>query len=281
MEIPKASGVYVICFDNHHKFYIGSSKSLKVRWHAEKSQLKNNNHFNEHLQRACNIYGHDNLKFEIIELCSEEERFIKEQFWINFFQSHRSEIGFNKTNVCGTGRKGPFGEEHRRNFLIAHEKAQAKHYKFLNPDGEVVDIYNLAKFCRQNNLCRSGMRDVYTEKQIVYKGWRKFFEDGFIKERVAKDHKIICPDGTIKIVNNLNLFCKKHGLSACDLSHGWTSKGYRKVMIICKAKIQPHTTHNKLCVFYSGQKERRIVRFRLPPEMFGYEPTHYNSFRKL
>ena len=53
------------------------------------------------------------------------------------------------------------------------EKAHAKHYSFISPDGEVVDIYNLRKFCRNNELSQSAMSNVHNEKERQYKGWKK------------------------------------------------------------------------------------------------------------
>lgn len=51
------------------------------------------------------------------------------------------------------------------------EEALAKSYRFLNPKGEIVDIYNLRKFCRENNLKQSGMHNVFCGKRKSYKGW--------------------------------------------------------------------------------------------------------------
>lgn len=49
--------------------------------------------------------------------------------------------------------------------------AQAKHHYFTSPHGEVVEVYNLAEFCRQNNLTRETMSKI--ERGIVkrHKGW--------------------------------------------------------------------------------------------------------------
>lgn len=51
-------------------------------------------------------------------------------------------------------------------------KAKAKHYKFINPEGEVVEIYNLASFCRENNLQQNNMGQVHLGRSPYHKGWR-------------------------------------------------------------------------------------------------------------
>ena len=57
-------------------------------------------------------------------------------------------------------------------------KARAKHYKFINPDGDLVEIYNLNKFCKDNNLNQGHLCSVSTGKRLQYKGWTKYAEIG-------------------------------------------------------------------------------------------------------
>ena len=60
-------------------------------------------------------------------------------------------------------------------FVLAQEnieKAHAKKYKFKNKDGEVFEIYNLNKFCKENGLTSSGMYAVNSGKYKEHKGWR-------------------------------------------------------------------------------------------------------------
>lgn len=52
-----------------------------------------------------------------------------------------------------------------------NEKAKAKKYKMKSPDGRVVDIYNMDKFCRDNSLSPVCMCRVYAKKQKSHKGW--------------------------------------------------------------------------------------------------------------
>lgn len=52
-------------------------------------------------------------------------------------------------------------------------KAHAKNYKFINPNGKVVEIYNLKHFCKENNLHDSGMCALNSGGLSSYKGWTK------------------------------------------------------------------------------------------------------------
>ena len=75
--------VYLIKNLVNKKFYIGSTKNFNVRKLRHIQTLKNNYHHNVHLQRSFNKHGLKNFVFEILEECTEEVLFEKEQYWIN------------------------------------------------------------------------------------------------------------------------------------------------------------------------------------------------------
>lgn len=49
----------------------------------------------------------------------------------------------------------------------------AKYYNLTSPDGEVISIYNLNKFCRENNLSDSNIHKVLSGEREHHKGWTK------------------------------------------------------------------------------------------------------------
>jgi hypothetical protein len=57
------------------------------------------------------------------------------------------------------------------------EKACAKYWKFVSPEGKVVEIYNIAKFCREKGLNRTNMYGVHQGKQSNHKSWTKYVEE--------------------------------------------------------------------------------------------------------
>ena len=79
----KICGVYKITNMTNGKFYIGSSKDVAKRWLQHQSDLNADKHGNPYLQNAWNKYGARNFKFEIIEECSTEVQFEREQFYLN------------------------------------------------------------------------------------------------------------------------------------------------------------------------------------------------------
>ena len=52
-----------------------------------------------------------------------------------------------------------------------YEKAGAKTFNIISPDGISVKVYNMRKFCRDNNLNRTCMNKVLWGTQKHHKGW--------------------------------------------------------------------------------------------------------------
>lgn len=50
-------------------------------------------------------------------------------------------------------------------------KANCKNYQLKSPDGVVFSIYNLKKFCEENNLTQSNVHKVINGERSHHKGW--------------------------------------------------------------------------------------------------------------
>lgn len=51
------------------------------------------------------------------------------------------------------------------------EASLAKSYEFVSPSGEVVQVHNLSKFCRENNLDNGAMTKVASGERKSHKKW--------------------------------------------------------------------------------------------------------------
>lgn len=54
--------------------------------------------------------------------------------------------------------------------------SQEKNYKFVNPDGELIEITNITEYCRDKNLTRENMGKVHRGERRHHKGWTKYEE---------------------------------------------------------------------------------------------------------
>ena len=52
------------------------------------------------------------------------------------------------------------------------EKSQAKNYKLIDPEGQVVEVYNLNQFCKVNGLNQGNMNEVCLGHRNQHKGWK-------------------------------------------------------------------------------------------------------------
>lgn len=102
------SGVYQIRNKINNKIYIGSTVNLYNRFSRHISALKNNNHRNDHLQRAWNKYGEQNFVFEIIEIVNLETQdiYAAENKWISLTNCTNEKLGYNIQLVAGKGFLG-------------------------------------------------------------------------------------------------------------------------------------------------------------------------------
>lgn len=57
--------------------------------------LRGNEHYNSYLQRSWNKYGESNFDWNLLEVCPEEQQFIREQFWIERLETFKENHGFN------------------------------------------------------------------------------------------------------------------------------------------------------------------------------------------
>ena len=83
-------GIYKITINN--KIYIGSSKNIKNRLNTHLKTLKNKTHHNHTMQNLYNKYGIDNIYFEVIETCLEENRISREKYYINSIKPYINHI---------------------------------------------------------------------------------------------------------------------------------------------------------------------------------------------
>jgi group I intron endonuclease len=137
MNIEAKPAIYLIFCLGNQKSYVGQSKSVKKRIADHRAALRNNRHINSYLQLAFTKYGENLFTFTVLEYpedTSVENLTIREQYWIDFFDSMNREKGFNlreaedrssfteehrqKISEAKKGKKRVFTDEHKVNLSV-------------------------------------------------------------------------------------------------------------------------------------------------------------------
>lgn len=151
----------------------------------------------------------------------------------------RSPEAIEKGRLKLIGRE--FTKEHCENMSKAHKGKQtgesnptyflySKYYYVKLPSGEIIEIYNLKKYCRDNKLNHAGMSLTATKKKNHHKGHQVRFKDPerfypfYTDEELFREYIILSPEGIEYRCDTLYKFCKEHGLNSATLSTVFTGK---------------------------------------------------------
>lgn len=173
-NFPSSTGIYCISFKNSKskKVYIGSASQnsnktksangFYSRWRKHLHLLRNNNHHSSALQNAYNKYGDDNIEFVIIEVCGPAECIVKEQFYIDKYNSFKK--GYNGRPLSNSNL-GFKQSEKQKNIL--KQKYKDIRDSFSN---SVIKMYNENKTTRDIskilNISRGVIKKIFKENNI-------------------------------------------------------------------------------------------------------------------
>lgn len=118
MEIPKASGIYIITNTISGNCYVGQSQNMKRRVNTHIRALEKGVHYNKHLQSAWDKYGRDAFVFAVLSECPVEKLNEEEVFYIDSLGAFRD--GYNM-NIGGGSN---FGYKHSES---AKDKMRENH----------------------------------------------------------------------------------------------------------------------------------------------------------
>lgn len=219
-------GIYKITNLQTGKVYVGLSNNINRRWIKHRSELKNNCHINSHLQKSYNKYGKENFKYEILELCSEEELVEFEKKWIKKEDSYNN--GYNLTKG---GINIGYGENHY-NF-------NNKKYTFYHFDGRIEKNINCYEMIKKHfNDKPHSIHSLVRGLSSISGGW-VINKELLTKNTHSSRIKFYNKDGRETDYITQNEFCKLYNLNLSSINllalkkqkqhNGW---------FICKKEMQ-------------------------------------------
>jgi hypothetical protein len=120
MPYKPICGIYKITNIINSKYYIGSAVSIRYRLNTHKRLLRDNKHFNKHLQSSYNKHGLSNFVFEQLEITTKENMIEREQYWIDHLDANNPKKGYNKRIIASSNLGLKASEETRKKLSIVH-----------------------------------------------------------------------------------------------------------------------------------------------------------------
>jgi group I intron endonuclease len=193
MSIECLMGIYAISGVCDQRAYVGSSNDLRRRLEREHIRaLESNSHYNQPLQTAWNAFGGQNFVFVILEPVTDVTK-LQEREAEHLRNQIEKGAAYNVSSSTSPGARGKkFSKETRErmskakrgeNHPLHHSKRPefgatiakliTKRFKFLSPDGEIVETIGLRPLCEKHGLNKGNMSSVWTGRLRQYKGWTR------------------------------------------------------------------------------------------------------------
>jgi hypothetical protein len=191
-------------------FYVGQGKDIYDRQVSHIWELRRGTHHKrpvnkpDPLQACFNKYGEAALVWDKLEEVDAIEQLTEREtawywYYINEYgksrvlngcvpgdnpmnnpevrarnaEAARNRSSEAKANQAEANRKGAQDPEREANRKAALVAAIAKHYVFRDPQGNLVEVYNLNAFCKERGLSTGNMVNVSKGKLRSNKGWTR------------------------------------------------------------------------------------------------------------
>jgi hypothetical protein len=123
--------IYIIRNIINNKFYIGSAIGHYRRKGQHFYMLRNNCHFNKHLQASWNKYKEESFLFEIIEFVSDiNDLENREEYWITYYNTLDPYKGYNSRKNCKTNLNLKWSEQSKLKFSLSKKGNKITHLDY-------------------------------------------------------------------------------------------------------------------------------------------------------
>ena len=180
-------GIYKITNLINQKSYIGQSNNIERR---KTEHFSNNNYDQSVIDKAIQLEGIENFKFEVLEECTNEQLDEREKYWIAYYNTY--ENGYNRTR----GGQGSFCGQPKleRDDVVKIRQAYNNHEYWYDVYKQFQDKIGIDGFKHiwQGNRWKFIMPEVYTEENKNYYKQIGQFKKGEMNENSKlSDQEII------------------------------------------------------------------------------------------
>lgn len=228
-EEDRNKKMVVYCIENKisGKKYVGITKN-KLRQRVVGHRTCCNRGFKTAIYDAIRSIGEENFKVYVLQQCESEDELAKAELsWIKELGCSTTENGYNILTdeyIFSKARKGAKNKEKHKKSLSErmlrlrdeYLELHQKDWVVVSPSGDIIEITNLQKFCRENKIDAPNMvKLTTTNKGRFHKGWQCFKKEDFGESKVLKFYnglRIYFDDGGIEeFVGSSKKYCKVKG----------------------------------------------------------------------
>jgi len=238
----KIMGIYTITCLINCKIYVGKSIDVLRRKETHFRKLRGNKHGNCHLQRAWNLYGEANFKFEILVETLVEFLSSEENYWSNMLNCTNIDYGYNiqSTNPLGNGKASI---ETRRKISQAFIKPVIR----LSSVGDFIDRFESTKeLCKILSLQAYRVSAVLNRKVEHYKHFIFVFESEYDVNKIYYSKKYIRITKIVEMYTKNNILVKEFAnMKEASLFVGVNPSSIKKAI----SKSKTHISKNYIWKF--------------------------------
>lgn len=164
-------GIYVICNVKTDTFYVGKSVNIEKRFKNHLKNLRQNKHYNKHLQNSYNKYGEEFFEFDVVEECNENQLNEKEKYWIAYYKNNN----FNLYNITdgGDGGKMPQYIIEKNRIKISNKAKGSEYVKHFGKQNGMYGKHHTEETKRKISQANKGRKHTEETKRKMHKPHKK------------------------------------------------------------------------------------------------------------
>ena len=197
--------IYMIQNTINSKFYIGSAIGHYRRKGQHFWMLRNNIHFNKHLQSSWNKYGESSFSFNILEFIENVDLLReREEYWINQYNTLNPFKGYNARANCETNLHLKWSEESKRKFSLSKKGKIPSHLDYKKiaemnnkkvtaiKNNEILTFSSIKEAAAYMGIDYSNISKAVHNKVKTAKGYNWYFTEKSVSNNSVNSGELLC-----------------------------------------------------------------------------------------